>query len=47
MRRSRLHVPAGADVARAKLLLEKAEQNCVITNSLSGSRELVTEIIAG
>jgi organic hydroperoxide reductase OsmC/OhrA len=42
-----LHVPAGADVARAKLLLEKAEQNCVITNSLSGSRELVTEIIAG
>jgi organic hydroperoxide reductase OsmC/OhrA len=42
-----LQVPAGADVARAKLLLEKAEHNCVITNSLSGTRSLVTEVIAG
>jgi organic hydroperoxide reductase OsmC/OhrA len=45
--RATLHVPAGADAARAKLLLEKAEHNCVITNSLSGERELVTEVVTG
>jgi organic hydroperoxide reductase OsmC/OhrA len=42
-----LRVPAGTDVAKAKLLLEKAEHNCLITNSLNATRELVTEVIAG
>jgi organic hydroperoxide reductase OsmC/OhrA len=42
-----LRVPAGPDVAKAKLLLEKAEHNCLITNSLNATRELVTEVIAG
>ena len=42
-----LHVPAGADEAKAKLLLEKAEHSCLITNSLNGTRELVTEVLAG
>jgi organic hydroperoxide reductase OsmC/OhrA len=45
--RATLHVPAGTDVAKAKLLLEKAEHNCLITNSLNATRELVTEVIAG
>jgi len=40
-----LHVPAGTDVARAKLLLEKAEHACLVTNSLNGTRELVTEVV--
>jgi organic hydroperoxide reductase OsmC/OhrA len=42
-----LHVPAGTDIARAKLLLEKAESGCLITNSLTGTRELVAEVISG
>ena len=45
--RATLHVPAGTDEAKAKLLLEKAEHSCLITNSLNGTRELVTEVIVG
>ncbi len=45
--RATLHVPAGTDIARAKLLMEKAEHNCMITNSLNGTRELVAEVVAG
>jgi len=44
--RATLQVPAGADEAKAKLLLEKAEHSCLITNSLNGTRELITEVIA-
>ena len=40
----RLQVPPGADAVRAKALLEKAEKVCLISASVSGSRELVTEI---
>ncbi len=40
-----LHVPAGTDAARARLLLEKSEHGCLVANSLSGTRELVAEIV--
>jgi organic hydroperoxide reductase OsmC/OhrA len=40
-----LQVPAGADTARAKLLLEKSEHGCLIANSVSAKRELVAEIL--
>lgn len=43
--RVRLAVPAGADVARARRLLEKAEQGCPISNSLSAARHLEAEIV--
>jgi organic hydroperoxide reductase OsmC/OhrA len=42
-----LRAPPGTDVARAKLLLEKAEHGCLVANSLTGSRELVCEVIEG
>lgn len=40
-----LHVPAGTDCARAKLLLEKSEHGCLVANSLTGTRELVATIV--
>lgn len=40
-----LHVPAGTDAARAKLLLEKSEHGCLVANSLTGKRELIADII--
>jgi len=40
-----LHVAAGTDVAQAKQLLEKAEHNCLVSNSLSGERLLSVEVI--
>ena len=43
--RARLEVPAGSDEARAHQLLEKAERGCLVANSLSGTRELVVEIV--
>jgi organic hydroperoxide reductase OsmC/OhrA len=39
-------VPAGADVERAKKLLEKAELACLVSNSLSSERHLTVEVIA-
>ncbi|MEY4760333.1 MAG: hypothetical protein RLZZ200_189 [Pseudomonadota bacterium] len=45
--RATLHVPVGTDAARAKLLLEKAEHVCLISNSLNGERELACDIIEG
>jgi organic hydroperoxide reductase OsmC/OhrA len=39
-----LRVVAGADVARAKSLLEKAENGCLIANSVRGVRHLVAEV---
>ena len=44
--RARLHVPPGTDVARAKLLMEKSEHACLISNSVNGERELQAEVIA-
>jgi len=44
---AKLHVPAGADIERGKLLLEKAELACLISNSLNGERHLTVEVAAG
>jgi len=44
---AKLQVPPGADIERAKKLLEKAELNCLIANSLSGERHLTSEVEAG
>ena len=46
--RASLRVPAGADEARARSLLEKAEKVCLITNSLKGTTHLEAKVeIAG
>lgn len=42
--RARLEVPDGADVERARKLLEKAEQLCLITNSLKGECDLTVDV---
>lgn len=39
-----LAIPATTDAARARLLLEKAEQSCLITNSMTSSNTLQIEI---
>lgn len=38
--RAVLQVPAGADLARARDLLERAEHGCLVANSLRGERSL-------
>jgi organic hydroperoxide reductase OsmC/OhrA len=43
---ARLEVPAGADIERAKVLLEKAERGCLVANSLRGTRELTSEVVS-
>lgn len=45
--RARLQVPAGADEARALRLLEKAEETCLITNSLNCETRLEPQVLAG
>lgn len=42
--RASLDVPEGTDEAKAARLLEKAEQGCLVTNSLSAESDLVTEV---
>jgi organic hydroperoxide reductase OsmC/OhrA len=44
---AKLWVPAGTDLERAKLLLEKAESTCLVSNSLTGERHLTVEIVEG
>lgn len=44
--RARLSVPAGTDEARALKLLEKAEQSCLITNSLNAEIHLEAEVVS-
>jgi organic hydroperoxide reductase OsmC/OhrA len=44
---AKLQIPAGADAERAKRLMEKAEQVCLIANSLSAERHLETEVSFG
>jgi organic hydroperoxide reductase OsmC/OhrA len=39
-----LEVPDGTDLERAKVALEKAERNCLISNSLSGTVRLIPTI---
>jgi organic hydroperoxide reductase OsmC/OhrA len=41
---AKLQVPPGADVERAKRLLEKAELTCLVANSLTGERQLTVEV---
>jgi len=41
---AKLQVAAGANVERAKKLLEKAENACLIANSLSSERHLTVEV---
>lgn len=43
--RARLVVPAGSDAARARMLMEKAEKGCLISNSLTAARHLECEIV--
>jgi len=40
-----LTVPAGADADKARLLMTKAERGCLVSSSLSATRELVAEVI--
>ncbi len=44
---AKLYVPGGADMERAKKLLEKAEQTCLVANSLSSERHLTVEVVTG
>ncbi len=43
--RVRLVVPAGVDAERAKRLLERAEQGCPISNSLTATKHVEAEIV--
>jgi organic hydroperoxide reductase OsmC/OhrA len=42
-----LRVPGGTDVERAKKLLEKSEQVCLISNSLVAERRVVATVVVG
>jgi organic hydroperoxide reductase OsmC/OhrA len=42
---ARLQMLPGADAARGKLLLEKAETSCLVSNSLNAKRSLTTEVV--
>ena len=44
---ARLTLPAGADQERARKLLEKAEQVCLISSSLKAGKHLEIELIEG
>ena len=44
---AKLLVPGGGDIERAKKLLEKAEQTCLVANSLNAERHLSLEVISG
>ena len=43
--KARLEVPQGSDVERARKLLAKAEEVCLISNSLKGSHHLEIEVV--
>jgi len=44
---AKLHIPPGADIERARKLLEKAESSCLVANSLSSERHLTLEVAVG
>lgn len=44
---AKLTVPAGVDAAQAKVILEKAEHGCLISNSLNGIVKLDAEVVVG
>lgn len=41
---AKLVVPAGTDPAKARLLLERAEQGCLVANSLRSTRALEAQV---
>jgi organic hydroperoxide reductase OsmC/OhrA len=43
--KAKLTVAPGADLAKAKQLLERAEHLCLIANSLKGARTIETEVV--
>ena len=43
--KARLEVPQGSDVERARKLLAKAEEVCLISSSLKGSHHLEIEVV--
>lgn len=43
--RASLRVPAGTNEEQAQQLLERAEQSCLITNSLKGTSHLETSVL--
>lgn len=45
--RASLQVPAGANEEQARRLLAKAEQSCLITNSLKGTSHLEAQVDVG
>jgi organic hydroperoxide reductase OsmC/OhrA len=44
---AKLQVPEGADIERAKKILERAELSCPVANSLTSERHLTVEVITG
>jgi organic hydroperoxide reductase OsmC/OhrA len=44
---AKLHVPPGTDADRGRKLLEKAEFNCLVANSLNSERHLTVEVAVG
>jgi len=42
-----LRVPAGTDAGKATRLMEKAEQVCLVTNSLISEKHLTAEVVVG
>lgn len=45
--RATLSVPAGTDAAKAERILQKAEQACLITNSLKAESHLDATVVVG
>lgn len=45
--RAKLTVPAGTDTDKARRLLEKSEESCLITRSMTAAAHLQAEVIAG
>ncbi|HEY6923432.1 MAG TPA: OsmC family protein [Steroidobacteraceae bacterium] len=43
---AQLSVPHGTDVAKARELLDRAEQGCLIANSLLGTRSLRADVVS-
>ena len=41
---ARVRVPAGTDADKAKLLLEKAEKNCLVSNSLNAEKSIAVSV---
>jgi organic hydroperoxide reductase OsmC/OhrA len=44
---ARLTLPEGSDLERGKRLLEKAEQTCLVTNSLKSQVHLDATVVHG